>query len=118
MVTHGHHEQAVSFFDASRDRVVDWLPLLAGDGIVRGDFSEVLERLLVVPRVLVLPRRFNAYEPNDLDRDGAAISGDCDDFRSTVWAAPAEVDALRLEKLVGATRLSWVSQKITAASMP
>jgi hypothetical protein len=60
--------------------------------------------------------RFNAYEPNDLDRDGAAVSTDCDDFRSTVWTAPAEVDALRLEKLVGATRLSWDSQKLTAGT--
>jgi hypothetical protein len=59
---------------------------------------------------------FNAWDLDDLDRDGAAAGADCNDEDAAVVAAPAVVSGVLLQPAEGATRLSWNSQDAAAGA--
>ena len=58
--------------------------------------------------------RVNAYEPSDMDRDGATVGADCNDFDARAWATPLEVSGVEVSQQPGATRVEWDSQAISA----
>jgi hypothetical protein len=60
--------------------------------------------------------RINAYEPGDMDRDGAAAVTDCNDADPGAAAAPVEVSGVAVSWEHGATRVAWTSQAATAGA--
>jgi len=49
----------------------------------------------------------NAYDTDDLDRDGVTVPGDCDDTNPALGAVPPVVNGMTVSKAAGKARLSW-----------
>ncbi len=94
----------------SRASVIDWFqfqPAAASPGVAHLAFAG--ER-----SSSALDTRINAYEANDMDRDGASAHTDCNDQDALSWGAPAEVAGLRVSRGTSAARLDWTSQAAAA----
>jgi hypothetical protein len=58
----------------------------------------------------------NAWDLGDLDRDDVGSGVDCNDENAGLKAPPGEVAGVRIDRIAGATRVSFTSQDATAGT--